>query len=226
MPTVDEPPFEQVEGISNFRSIGGYPIASSPSHSQRSTRHSFIYRSADPCKITSAGRSKIKSLGITTVYDLRSQLEVDKQLAQEPASDQPIAEGVVRRFTPVFANEDWSPEAIAERHAAYADSSGPQGYVAAYTEMLENGGPAFREILLHVRDRPSEPLLCHCSAGKDRTGVAVALVLKVAGCADEVVAREYALSEVGLAARKAFIIKYLMKGGGDREKAEKVAGAK
>lgn len=242
-----EPPFVHVQGVSNFRSIGGYPIESSISsadakRSRCSTRHHFIYRSADPCYITPAGRSQVTALGITTVYDLRSQPEVDKQTGIEPSSAAPIAEGVVRCFIPVFAHEDWSPEAIAERHLTYADSSGSSGssgsqsgsrsatgYARAYSEMLERGGSAFREILLHVRDRPGETFLFHCSAGKDRTGVATAILLKIAGCADDVVAMEYALSEVGLAARREWIIQYLMKQEGlqgSREKAEKVASAK
>jgi len=219
MPSIHEPPFEQVEGISNFRSIGGYPlITSSP---KCSTRHNFVYRSADPCYITSNGRSKVKSLGITTVFDLRSQPEIDKQLAKEPSATDPIAEGVTRRFTPVFANEDWSPEAIAQWRAIYTDSSGAEGFVLAYSEILERGHAAFREILLHVRDRPSEPLLCHCSAGKDRTGVTVALLLKIAGCSDEVVAQEYHLTKIGLAAWKD-----LMKLSESQETAEKAASAK
>ena len=229
MPSILEPPFVQVEGISNFRSIGGYPIISSSSTSgKRSTRHNFIYRSAAPSSITSAGRSKILSLGITTVYDFRSKPEVDRQLAKEPASATPLAEGVVYRFVPVFADQDWSPEAIAERHCAYADSTSAADFARAYAPILEHGGGAFREILLHVRDRPADALLCHCSAGKDRTGVLVAILLKIAGCADEIVAREYELSELGLTAVKELIVEYLMKSEGlrGREKAERVAGAK
>ena len=213
----------QIEGISNFRSIGGYPVQSSSA--ARSTRHHFIYRSADPCYITSKGRSAVRSLGITTVYDLRSQQEVDK----DASLGTPISENVIRCFIPVFAHQDWSPEAAAARHILYADPSGASGYVKAYAEILEKGGGAFREILLHVRDRPADALLCHCSAGKDRTGVAIAILLKLAGCEDECISKEYELTEIGLAARKDFIVEYLITQPGlegDRGKAERIAGAK
>jgi hypothetical protein len=222
-----EPPFVRVEGINNFRTVGGYPVRSATS--ARSTRRDFVYRSADPCYITPAGRSKFRSLGITTVYDLRSQPEVDKQLAKDPSAGNPISEGVVRRFTPVFAHEDWSPEASAARHVLYSDTAGASGYVQAYADILEHGGEAFREILLHVRDRPGDALLCHCSAGKDRTGVAIAILLKIAGCEDECISRDYELTEIGLASRKEFIVQYLITQPGlegDREKAERVVGAK
>jgi hypothetical protein len=229
MASVPSPPFVYVEGINNFRSIGGYPIATSSTSSLRSTRHNYIYRSADPCYITPAGRSTVRTLGITTVYDLRSKPEVDKQLSKDPSSGNPISEGIIRRFTPIFADQDWSPEASADRHVLYSDASGPVGYVKAYSEILENGGSAIREILLHVRDRPNDALLCHCSAGKDRTGVAIAILLKLAGCEDEVVAREYELTELGLAARKDFIVEYLMSQPGlegNREKVERIVGSK
>ncbi len=48
-----------------------------------------------------------------------------------------------------------------------------------YSQILDNGGPAFSAILRHVRDRPNEGLIFHCTAGKDRTGVVAAILLKV-----------------------------------------------
>lgn len=64
-------------------------------------------------------------------------------------------------------------------------------------EILELGGPAFRRFFEHIRDKPSEPCLIHCTMGKDRTGLACALVLALAGCDDETVAAEYALTQLG-----------------------------
>lgn len=69
----------------------------------------------------------------------------------------------------------------------------------------------------------------HCTAGKDRTGVLVALVLALAGVEDEVIAKEYALTELGLAQWKEMIVGYLsqdlaMHGG--REGAERMIGAR
>ena len=95
-----------------------------------------------------------------------------------------------------------------------------------YGEMLEHGAPALKEILLHIRDRPHKTLLVHCSARKDRTGMVVALCMKIAGVDDEVVAREYELSEVGMEGRRSNIVEHLVKKEGDREKAEKAVSAK
>lgn len=76
-------------------------------------------------------------------------------------------------------------------------------------EILAAGGPAFRPIFLHLRDNPSEACLIHCAAGKDRTGVAVALILAVAGLDDATITREYLLTEEGLKAMRPSVIRYL-----------------
>lgn len=48
-----------------------------------------------------------------------------------------------------------------------------------YSQILDHGGRAFGAILRHVRDKPNEGCLFHCTAGKDRTGVMAAIILKV-----------------------------------------------
>jgi len=48
-----------------------------------------------------------------------------------------------------------------------------------YSQILDRGGPAFAIILRHVRDQPNEGCLFHCTAGKDRTGIIAAILLKV-----------------------------------------------
>jgi protein tyrosine phosphatase len=86
-----------------------------------------------------------------------------------------------------------------------------QGFVRAYTSILENGPPSYSVILRHLAHKPSEPLIIHCTAGKDRTGVICALVLSLCGVDDEIIAQEYSLTEVGLSqAWKEAVIQHLM----------------
>ena len=81
----------------------------------------------------------------------------------------------------------------------------------AYLDILNNAPPSYRKILLHLANEPSKPLIVHCTAGKDRTGVICALVLSLCGVDDEVVAHEYSLTEVGLTTEwKAAVIEHLM----------------
>ena len=48
-----------------------------------------------------------------------------------------------------------------------------------YSQIMDHAGSSFGTIFRHVRDRPSDGFLFHCTAGKDRTGVLAALLLKV-----------------------------------------------
>lgn len=83
-----------------------------------------------------------------------------------------------------------------------------------YSQILEHAGPAFGTVLRHVRDRPENGCIFHCTgmhaahrmhelrtdevpAGKDRTGVLAAVLLKLAGVDDDIVAEDYALTRVG-----------------------------
>ena len=71
--------------------------------------------------------------------------------------------------------------------------------------------------------------MCHCSAGKDRTGIITALILGLAGVDDDTISKEYALTEEGLGPLKEIMMKHLLEHdslGGDRGKAEKMISAR
>ncbi|KAI9691406.1 MAG: hypothetical protein M1820_009678 [Bogoriella megaspora] len=190
------PPFILIDGVPNFRGIGGYPVSTRPGYS---VRQNFIFRSAHPGRITPGGISKLQSLGITVRYDLRSQPEID-EIREKYPDVQPVAEipGIPRNFIPVYRDENYSPERHAEKYADVAKGDGTEGFAQAYARILEHGGEAFAVVLRHVRDSPDKPFMIHCAIGKDRTGVLSALLLKLAGATDEVVGREFALTEIGL----------------------------
>jgi len=80
-----------------------------------------------------------------------------------------------------------------------------------YSQILDHGGLAFSAILRHVRDKPTEGCLFHCTAGKDRTGVITAILLKLAGVNDEAIANDYALSRVGREPVRAMVMARLSK---------------
>ena len=130
----------------------------------------------------------------------------------------------------MFSEQDYSPEAVAIRYKNYTSEDGIAGFVAAYTSILESGVRTFTEIFTFLRDAgPGEKCLVHCSAGKDRTGVLCALVLMLAGCGDEEVAEEYALSEEGLRELKPVMVERLMAVEGldaDREGVERMVGSR
>lgn len=112
-----EPPFITVEGIPNFRDLGGYPLASGPT--SHSVRQGIVYRCGEPQMVTENGITTMRQLGITHIYDLRSQEELRKSAA---AGRGGVVEweGCQRVFAPVFLEHDFSPESIAIRFRNYA----------------------------------------------------------------------------------------------------------
>jgi protein-tyrosine phosphatase len=210
--TPPSPPFINVEGVANFRDIGGYAVTDAGSGSSPSgsvVRRGFIFRSALPTKITPRGvKTLVEDLRVRTIYDLRSAIETRKAplsselfvLSSTPSSSSPVQEIKVEvHHVPVVGDTEINPEQLARRSRDQLMSSeGTAGFVAAYADILTYGVHAYRRIFSHIRDRPHEPLLIHCAGGKDRTGVLAALILLAAGVTDrDVVASEYALTEQG-----------------------------
>lgn len=114
------PPFIQVEGLPNLRDIGGYPV--SKVSSKHSIRRGLVYRGGAPDNIDEDGWRTIRSLGITHVYDLRSNTEIEKI---EKAGRKGIVpfDGSERVFAPVFTDIDYSPQNLAIRFKNYQSGS-------------------------------------------------------------------------------------------------------
>ncbi|KAJ7591611.1 protein-tyrosine phosphatase-like protein [Mycena floridula] len=188
-------PFVKISGVINVRSLGGYSTVSNTK-----TRTGYIFRGAELSGITEQGKQELRSLGISKVFDLRSDVELEKYNAPLPSID-----GVEIQHTPVFKREDYGPEAIAKRFQLYA-SGKTEAFMTLYSQILDNAGPSFGAIMRHIRDKPSEGVLFHCTAGKDRTGVLAAIILKLVGCRDEDIADDYALTRVGREPARALIM--------------------
>lgn len=185
---LSQPPFVTIPGVVNVRDLGGY---SSTIHAGMRTRSRLVFRSAELSSVTEDGKLKLKELGVTTVFDLRSDTEIERY--ESPIPEVP---GVQILRVPVFKTEDYSPEMMAKRFALYA-SGKTEAFMELYSQILDHGGLAFGAILRHVKDRPNEGCVFHCTAGKDRTGILAALILKLAGVADELIAEDYSLTRVG-----------------------------
>lgn len=153
--------------------------------------------------------------GIKTIFDLRSTpeikrdgpewagLEIDKEDVFEPY-------GIDRVWNPVFAEEDYGPEQVAIRYKDYTNH-GSEGFVRAYQEILHSGTDAYGKIFRHLAQPNASPCLINCTAGKDRTGVVIAVLLTLAGVSADKTADEYALTDAGLADLKAFFVERLLK---------------
>ncbi|KAK2750433.1 hypothetical protein FQN57_003913 [Myotisia sp. PD_48] len=217
---IPSPPFIEVDGIYNLRDLGGYAI-----NSTTSIRRNFIYRSAHLSSVTATGsKALVDQLGVRRIYDFRSLGEAEKTPSVE-------IEGALRCHVPVFRDIDASPEGLALRYGHYTSPNGVEGFVKAYSEISQAAAKhAFKVTFEHIRDRPTEALLFHCAAGKDRTGVFAALVMRIAGVRDDdLIGYEYQLTELGARHLREEIIERLAKHpalNGNREGAERMVSAR
>ncbi|OQO02377.1 hypothetical protein B0A48_11931 [Cryoendolithus antarcticus] len=209
--SLPSPPFIEIEGIANFRDIGGYPTTSS-----KKVRNGLVYRAADPSKVTLEGLKKMKEeLGITTIFDFRSLPELQRTGPEwadvETDHPDPFAPyGITRHWTPVFAAQDYGPEQVALRYKHYT-RSGTEGFVQAYRDILSSGTEAYEKVFRHLAQEAPGGCLVHCTAGKDRTGVLVALLFLLVGVEHEVIAEEYSFTDLGLQHLKPMFIERLLR---------------
>lgn len=115
-------PFHVIDGLVNFRDLGGFRIAAG---SDEFVRPNLIFRSAAPSQLTPEAVSRLQALGIRHVYDLRSRAEIDRVTRMGEAGKVTELDGAQRVFVPVFLDQDYTPEAIALWYKRFS-SEGPE----------------------------------------------------------------------------------------------------
>ncbi|MEO6398957.1 MAG: tyrosine-protein phosphatase, partial [Tepidiformaceae bacterium] len=172
------PSFEP-EGIHNFRSIAAYPVRGGGHFKAHA-----VYRSGALERMTPADAAWLRdSAGVQTVIDLRHPDEMTG-VSQ--------AHGLADRVVPIsiFAESTAQLDVIAELNGLYG--TGISG--GRYLHYLGMAGERFAKAFRLFAEAPSYPVLVHCTAGKDRTGVLLALVMDVVGVGEADIAAEYGLS--------------------------------
>jgi protein-tyrosine phosphatase len=163
----------------NFRDLGGYETVDG-----RSVRWGAVFRSGSLHRMTSADLATAGRLGIRTVIDLRSTAERDRG-SYAGASD------LAFHHAPLFENDDL-PFTWAE-----IDTPAPppgEDYVAIADKGARSLAAAF-----HTIAEGDHPVVFHCAAGKDRTGILTALLLSSLGVPDRSIVADYQLSDLSIA---------------------------
>ena len=155
-----------IDGVWNARDVGGIPAVSGRIASGR------LLRSANLAAITSEG-ARALSERVDRIVDLRA----DDEVAMEPSAVQ----GVQTTHLPLFLG---SVASFFEEDTSLDD---------LYAHLLEQSGPRLVEALRIVAG--GGRTLVHCTVGKDRTGVTVALALDAVGADREAIIADYALTE-------------------------------
>ena len=175
------------EGGHNFRELGGY-IADEG----KTVKWGQIFRGIPTCLLSSdADRKLLDSLNLRLILDLRSEEEAAKQPDYVPDGARLVRicglchpDGTEIAFSP--ADKEKLLKGRLDEDHNMAD--------AMYEQMLF-GNKAFKE-LFRALEAGETPILFHCSAGKDRTGVAAMLILLALGASEEVIAKDFLQSNV------------------------------
>ncbi|KAK4693756.1 hypothetical protein P7C71_g3699, partial [Lecanoromycetidae sp. Uapishka_2] len=191
----EQPKLVSLKGIFKFHSIA-------PSHDQSTTRPTYIFRSAQPYNVTDGDIRILREIGITTIFDLRSDAEIVETSKAIPLRD---LNDLKRVSVPVFETSETN---VTGRLMTYLQND-TQTVMEAYARMLAAGSKCFQLIFLHIRNKPEQACLIHCAIGKDRTGVAVALLLSLAGLTKQEIAEDYVLTNAGLEAYQPVVKKLL-----------------
>lgn len=167
-----------LEGARNFRDLGGYST-----HDGRHVRWRTVFRSGGLSDISEADTRLLLELGISTVIDLRTDRELDQS-----GRSLLHAHGVEHLHVSFIQ---------ARKPDRPRDDPGPlvQRGSLDYLRGLERGGPAIVSVLTTLAEsQPGESFVFHCSAGKDRTGIIAAILLRALGVPDETIVSDYTLT--------------------------------
>jgi protein tyrosine/serine phosphatase len=171
----------------NFRDVGGYAGLDG-----RTVRWRRLFRSDSLHRLSAADLAVLAELGVRTVIDLRRPLEVRRH------GRVPHFDGLDYRHFPV-EHLDWD-------EVEFPAGVGRERWLAdRYLNFTADGHVALAATLSALADADRAPVVVHCMAGKDRTGVACALALSLLGVADRDVAADYALTTAAMAPLTAYL---------------------
>ena len=158
-------------GTYNFRDLGGYPARNGST-----TRWRTLFRSDSPHRLSEVDRASLIGCGLRTAIDLRQAEELAEAPNAFAASPQ-----VSYRHLPLLNDTPSMPEVLP-------------ALVEIYRSILDERGEQVAAVLAALAAPDALPAVVNCTAGKDRTGLIVALLLGLVGVPNEAIVADYALS--------------------------------
>lgn len=170
-------------GQRNFRDLGGYRTADG----RRQVRWGKLYRSGTLARLTDQDYAVLTPLGISTIVDFRTTAERTAEPTNWRAGEPEV----------LFKSYGTKGEAalmavLTAPNAKPADVR--NAMIGFYRQMPEQYADQYSEIFHHLVSYQA-PLLFHCTAGKDRTGLAAALILMSLGVSRADAVADYILTE-------------------------------
>jgi hypothetical protein len=176
-----------LEGSFNFRDLGGYP-----GRGGRATRWGRLYRADALHELTLGDVRSLRDLGLRTVIDLRTERELDRS-GRGPLEH----EGIGFHHLAVVkegVRGDGTSDRAGEGESVAAPAPAGDDLAERYLWYLDVGRDSLVAALTMMGDADCYPLVFHCAAGKDRTGVLAALALEILGVEHRVIVADYVIT--------------------------------
>lgn len=171
-----------LEGCHNFRAVAGW--RSSGGKALVSGR---LFRSGGLDQLTNADHTRISALDIRQVFDLRSSAEIGRAPSRWPL------EHVPQSWSGAESAAEADLTAVMQRTDVAAHSY-HEAMLGVYARFPDDLAPAVGALGESILSREAGATLIHCTAGKDRTGFVVAMLLHAIGLRNEDIMADYLLS--------------------------------
>ncbi|BAH50724.1 tyrosine-protein phosphatase [Rhodococcus opacus] len=173
----------QLNGCFNFRDLGGLPAGS-----ETSIRERVLFRSDALGRLDRRDQRVLADIGLRTVIDLRTSKEVEQHGLCAWYERSPELHAL-----PLVAWESLPTKSQSQGWCT------PAPLIDAYHQMLGEGRQTIAAALTVLAGAGALPAVVHCTSGRDRTAIVVAVLLGILGVPDHQIAEDYALSAAGMA---------------------------
>jgi protein-tyrosine phosphatase len=170
---LDRPRFD---ALVNFRDLGGHAT-----ERHRTTRPRTVYRADGVHRCTPGDVATLEALGVRRVVDLRTAHER-------------VADG---SFAPQHPTIEYRHVPILDDVSGIGEIAEDEPLVVSYLHMIEQRSSRIVQAIEAIVGSPG-PVVFHCTAGKDRTGVMAALILQALGVPRETIVADYAKSQMAM----------------------------
>jgi len=172
--------FLPLKSVLNFRDIGGYETADG-----KRVKWGQVYRAANMSRVTESDQRYLANLGIRLICDVRTPFEAKRRRDILPP-------GVRYLNCPVYEKEPVKFWMLLFQRRRLRQVL----FNLSITWNIDFAASAHGEILKLLGNPDNLPAIVHCTAGKDRTGMAMALLLCALGVPEEKTVEDYSLSNL------------------------------
>ena len=175
------------EGCFNFRDIGGYLTKEG-----KKIKKGIYFRTGRQDRMSEKDLAELKNLKISTQIDLRKPEEILDQ-----------GKGPLKNMGADYINIPIIPDGGSDQLSRLVGDTGISG--KRYLGYLEFGPESWLKIFEILANKDSLPVVLHCTAGKDRTGVSTAFLLSVLGVDRDLIEADYKLTNLDTERQADFI---------------------